>query len=90
MLRRGGVKPDNIITMMYDDIAHNQQNPHPGKIFNRPNGENVYVDIPIVSCWRHALGLVVGAGLLASATVLCKPFALSAVGAPLPRPARAA
>jgi legumain len=33
-----GVDSNNIITMMYDDIAHNKQNPYPGKIFNHPNG----------------------------------------------------
>lgn len=49
VLRRGGVKEDKIITMMYDDIAHNEQNPHPGKLFNRPGGDNVYEGVKIVS-----------------------------------------
>ncbi|GAB6026338.1 hypothetical protein CHUAL_012541 [Chamberlinius hualienensis] len=32
----------NIITMMYDDIANNSQNPFPGKIFNKPGYVDVY------------------------------------------------
>ena len=37
-----GVKPENIITMAYDDIANNSLNPYPGKIFNKPDGNDVY------------------------------------------------
>jgi legumain len=37
-----GVDPDNIITMMYDDVANNTRNPYPGKLFNHPNGTDVY------------------------------------------------
>ena len=28
--------------MAYDDIANHRENPFPGKIFNKPNGEDVY------------------------------------------------
>lgn len=28
--------------MVYDDIANNSQNPYPGQIFNKPDGEDVY------------------------------------------------
>jgi legumain len=41
------VNPDNIITMMYDDIANNSYNPYPGKIFNHPNGTDVYEGVRI-------------------------------------------
>ena len=27
---------------MYDDIAHSKENPIPGKVFNRPDGKDVY------------------------------------------------
>lgn len=37
-----GVPEDQIIMMAYDDIAHNSQNPFRGKIFNKPNGHDVY------------------------------------------------
>uniref|UniRef100_A0A915N244 legumain n=1 Tax=Meloidogyne javanica TaxID=6303 RepID=A0A915N244_MELJA len=42
-----GVNPENIITMMYDDIANNTQNPHKGKIFNSPEGHDVYEGVRI-------------------------------------------
>ncbi|XGW02898.1 hypothetical protein V3C99_014714 [Haemonchus contortus] len=46
-LKRHGLAEDNIIVMMYDDIAHNKQNPYPGKMFNRPHGDNVYEGLKI-------------------------------------------
>ena len=48
VLRRGGLDDDHIVVMMADDLAHNYQNPHPGKIFNKPGGENVYEGVPTV------------------------------------------
>lgn len=48
VLKHGGVKEENIIVMVQDDIAHNYMNPHPGKVFNKPNGPNVYEDVPLV------------------------------------------
>jgi legumain len=41
-LVKGGLSPANIITFAYDDIANNSQNPYKGKLFNRPNGSDVY------------------------------------------------
>ena len=49
MLHHGGIKDDNIVVMMADDIAGNYQNPHPGKIFNSPGGPDVYEGVPVVS-----------------------------------------
>ncbi|CAJ0591770.1 unnamed protein product [Cylicocyclus nassatus] len=46
-LKNHGIPEENIVTMMYDDIAHNKQNPYPGKIFNRPHGEDVYKGVKI-------------------------------------------
>lgn len=46
IMRSKGIPEDHIIMMAYDDIAHNEQNPFPGKIFNAPDpdgpGINVY------------------------------------------------
>ncbi|KAL7074668.1 hypothetical protein ACQ4LE_005976, partial [Meloidogyne hapla] len=42
-----GVNPEHIITMMYDDIANNTNNPHKGKIFNSPEGQDVYEGVCI-------------------------------------------
>lgn len=44
LLKADGIPEDQIITMVYDDIAHNYWQPYEylGMIFNRPGGENVY------------------------------------------------
>ncbi|XP_004517111.2 vacuolar-processing enzyme-like, partial [Cicer arietinum] len=46
VLKSGGLKDENIIVMMNDDIAYNFQNPYPGYIPNRPDGPNVYYNVP--------------------------------------------
>lgn len=42
-----GINPDNIILFAYDDIAYNSKNPFKGKIFNQPNGKDVYAGVKI-------------------------------------------
>jgi len=42
-----GVKADNIITLMYDDVANDFENPFPGKLFNKPDGNDVYGGVKI-------------------------------------------
>jgi legumain len=46
ILRRNGVPEANIVVMMYDDIANSTENPTPGIIINRPNGQDVYDGVP--------------------------------------------
>uniref|UniRef100_A0A0E0DV83 Legumain prodomain domain-containing protein n=1 Tax=Oryza meridionalis TaxID=40149 RepID=A0A0E0DV83_9ORYZ len=46
IMRKGGVEEENIVVMMYDDIAHNPDNPRPGLIFNHPSGPDVYAGVP--------------------------------------------
>ncbi|KAI3727504.1 hypothetical protein L6452_16120 [Arctium lappa] len=46
ILKRGGLKEENIVVFMYDDIATSEMNPRPGTIINHPQGENVYVGVP--------------------------------------------
>ncbi|KAL1204392.1 Vacuolar-processing enzyme alpha-isozyme [Cardamine amara subsp. amara] len=46
LLRKGGVKEENIVVFMYDDIAKNEENPRPGVIINSPHGEDVYNGVP--------------------------------------------
>lgn len=48
VLKRGGLKDENIIVLMYDDIAYNEENPRPGVIINSPHGDNVYEGVPKV------------------------------------------
>jgi legumain len=47
VLRNHGIPEENIITMMYDDIAHNKENPFPGQLFNSPSGKDVYNGVKI-------------------------------------------
>ena len=37
ILTAGGVPAENIITMMYDDVAHSWQNKLRGRLYNRPD-----------------------------------------------------
>eukprot|EP00730_Choanoeca_flexa_P013136 TRINITY_DN4999_c0_g1_i1.p1 TRINITY_DN4999_c0_g1~~TRINITY_DN4999_c0_g1_i1.p1 ORF type:complete len:418 (+),score=95.12 TRINITY_DN4999_c0_g1_i1:178-1431(+) len=47
VLLEHGFLPEHIIVMMYDDIANNPDNPHPGVIINHPDGPNVYQGVKI-------------------------------------------
>uniref|UniRef100_I1PYR6 legumain n=2 Tax=Oryza glaberrima TaxID=4538 RepID=I1PYR6_ORYGL len=46
IMKKGGLKDQNIVVMMYDDIAYNPKNPRKGVIINKPNGGNVYAGVP--------------------------------------------
>ncbi|KAJ4954159.1 hypothetical protein NE237_030991 [Protea cynaroides] len=46
ILRKGGLKDENIIVFMYDDIASSEDNPRPGVIINNPRGDDVYKGVP--------------------------------------------
>ncbi|KAJ4712829.1 Vacuolar-processing enzyme [Melia azedarach] len=46
LLRKGGLKEENIVVFMYDDIAMHDLNPRPGVIINHPQGEDVYAGVP--------------------------------------------
>ena len=48
VLKNGGLEDDHIVVMMSDDLANNIMNPHPGKLFNRPYGPDVYEGVPLV------------------------------------------
>lgn len=47
ILLRHGLPKERIVTMMYDDIAQNTQNPTPGIIINHPQGKDVYQGVVI-------------------------------------------
>lgn len=42
LTKKGNFKKENVILMMYDDVAHSSQNPDPGTLINKPGGNNVY------------------------------------------------
>ncbi|KAI3858127.1 hypothetical protein MKX03_022446 [Papaver bracteatum] len=46
LLRKGGLKEENIVVFMYDDIATSDLNPKPGVIINHPQGQDVYAGVP--------------------------------------------
>ncbi|KAF3600878.1 hypothetical protein F2Q69_00032977 [Brassica cretica] len=46
LLRKGGLKEENIVVFMYDDIADNEENPRKGIIINSPHGSDVYEGVP--------------------------------------------
>ncbi|XP_058222083.1 vacuolar-processing enzyme-like [Rhododendron vialii] len=46
LLKKGGLKDENIVVFMYDDIAFNEENPRQGIIINSPHGEDVYDGVP--------------------------------------------
>jgi legumain len=46
ILKKNGLKEENIIVFMYDDIANNDQNPIKGSIINYSGGPNVYPGVP--------------------------------------------
>ncbi|KAE8669078.1 Vacuolar-processing enzyme [Hibiscus syriacus] len=48
VLRNGGLKEENIIVFMYDDIAYNEENPSQGIIINSLHGNVVYKGVPKV------------------------------------------
>ena len=46
VLTSHGIPESNIIVMMSDDIAHNDENPTKGIIINQPGGDDVYKGVP--------------------------------------------
>ncbi|KAI6240668.1 Legumain [Aphelenchoides fujianensis] len=42
-----GVKPENVILMMENDVVNHTDNPYPGRLFNRPLGYDVYENCTI-------------------------------------------
>ena len=46
IFHENGFPDSNIIVMMYDDIAYSAENPFPGVIINKNNGNNLYVNVP--------------------------------------------
>ncbi|XP_030630732.1 legumain-like [Chanos chanos] len=42
MAHQNGIPDEQIVVMMYDDIAYHEENPYHGNIINEPNGPNVY------------------------------------------------
>jgi len=48
VVKNAGIPDENIVVMHYDDIANNEENPHKGKVINKPGGPDVYHGVPKV------------------------------------------
>ncbi|KAF0043921.1 hypothetical protein F2P81_003079 [Scophthalmus maximus] len=46
IVHNNGIPDEQIVVMMYDDLAQNEENPTPGLLINRPNGTDVYKGVP--------------------------------------------
>ncbi|XP_053290148.1 legumain [Pleuronectes platessa] len=46
IVHSNGIPDEQIVVMMYDDLAKNEENPTPGIVINRPNGTDVYKGVP--------------------------------------------
>ncbi|KAF4084715.1 hypothetical protein AMELA_G00109220 [Ameiurus melas] len=46
VVHQNGIPDEQIVVMMYDDIAYNEENPFPGNIINVPKGPDVYDGVP--------------------------------------------
>ncbi|CAK8677741.1 unnamed protein product [Clavelina lepadiformis] len=46
VLRNHGIPDEQIVVMMYDDVANSEENPTPGILINHPNGPDVYKGVP--------------------------------------------
>ncbi|KAF4650945.1 hypothetical protein FOL47_000767, partial [Perkinsus chesapeaki] len=45
VLRRNGIPEEHIITLSYNDVINDPENPYPGKLFNKPTGDKPGVDV---------------------------------------------
>lgn len=46
IVHKNGIPDEQIVVMMYDDLANSEDNPTPGILINRPNGTDVYKGVP--------------------------------------------
>ncbi|XP_039022701.1 vacuolar-processing enzyme-like isoform X3 [Hibiscus syriacus] len=70
LLRKGGLKEQNIIVFMNDDIAMNDLNPRPGIIINHPQGDDVYAGVPKDYTGEHVTAANLYAVLLGNRSAL--------------------
>ncbi|KAE8694577.1 Vacuolar-processing enzyme [Hibiscus syriacus] len=71
VLRKGGLKEENIVVFMYDDIAMHELNPRPGVIINHPQGTDVYAGVPKDYTGEHVTAANLYAVLLGNRKALC-------------------
>jgi legumain len=56
-MRKNGIPEEQIILLSYNDVVNAKENPFPGQLFNKPDGEDVYagckIDYEGESCNSH-------------------------------------
>ncbi|XP_026410878.1 vacuolar-processing enzyme alpha-isozyme-like [Papaver somniferum] len=75
LLRGGGLQDENIVTIMYDDVAYHQINPRPGTLINSSSGIDVYNGVP-----RDYVGETVNVDNLLDVFLARNQIALAAEG----------
>ena len=86
-MRKQGLSEDHIILLSYNDAVHAKENPIPGKLFNKPDGPDVFegckIDYEGDSCNSHnflnvlrgnSSGIVGGNGKVLKSTNESKVF----------------
>ena len=53
IMKNNGIPESNIIVLSYDDVANDGENPFKGKLFNKPNGTDVYAGCKIDYRGKH-------------------------------------
>ncbi|CAL5410369.1 unnamed protein product [Camellia sinensis] len=56
LLKKGGLKDENIIVFMYDDMAQNEENPRPRIIINSPHGDYTGENVTVNNFFSVTLG----------------------------------
>ncbi|KAL3674817.1 hypothetical protein V7S43_000744 [Phytophthora oleae] len=53
VVRRHGIPAENVVLMMYDDVAWHERNPYPGQLFNKPTTKNAsHADVQPVDVYK--------------------------------------
>ncbi|XBI57406.1 hypothetical protein VPH35_038808 [Triticum aestivum] len=83
ILKKGGLKDENIVVFMYDDSADSPDNPRRGVVINHPKGKDIYHGVPkellLPSYWDCTREQVTAKNLYA-VLLRTKPRLLEGVG----------
>ncbi|ETM34062.1 hypothetical protein L914_18770 [Phytophthora nicotianae] len=53
VVRRHGIPAENVVLMIYDDVAWHESNPYPGQLFNKPTTKNAsHADVQPVDVYK--------------------------------------
>ncbi|GMF14035.1 unnamed protein product [Phytophthora lilii] len=52
VVRRHGIPAENVVLMMFDDVAWHERNPYPGQLFNKPTGNSSHAAVQSVDVYK--------------------------------------